>query len=187
MRKTVLMILAGTAACVAIYATTTRSERPTPGRGLEITDVKSSSACRGLCLTVDKRPVRIGEQITGTISWNHAVPGSSLNVYLTPTIDQSGHATNPARHGSLMRRTFTISTESGSFRFRWRGSGFWCSPTDFPMICNETPSADTYWIRAVVMDSGVIPMAVLQRAPSSNPAKPPKVLAEVNVGPFPLR
>jgi hypothetical protein len=175
------------AGAMAVATSPLHAQQPTGGNGLEILDMKSSSACRGLCLTIDKRPTKVGEPITGSISWNSAKRGSALNVYLSPTVNRVGRTQNVGRYGSLMKHAFTIPTEAGSFRFRWKGSGFWCAPTDFPRICDEPPPADTYRLTATVLDSNVSPMAVLQRGSSTNPIRSPRTLATVSIGPFELR
>lgn len=177
-----------TAATAVIVPTSLlQAQERTDGNGLEMLERKSSSTCRGLCLTIDRRPTRIGEPITGSIAWSGVKRGSALNIYLSPTVNRVGRTMDVGRYGSLMKHAFTIPTEAGSFRFRWKGSGFWCAPTDFPMICDEPPPADTYRLTATVLNSGVSPMAVLQRRASPNPIRGPRAMATVSIGPLVLK
>jgi hypothetical protein len=156
--------------------------------GMAIQEMPDTLSCKALCVHLDRRPNRIGEPITGTITWKGAPPGSFLNAYLSPTTDRVNRKpTVTGRYGALLVDPYPLKRPSGTIRFRWKGSGFWCAPTDYSMICDEPPPKDTYVFSAAVIDSDVSPMAVLQRRASSQPLASPNKLAGVRTTPFQLR
>lgn len=158
-----------------------------PGMAIEL--LSEVLPCKSLCLRLDRTPTKVGEPITGTITWRNAPEGAFLNAYLSPTtsrVNRVPHVEN-GRYGALLRRPYALPASSGTIRFRWKGRGFWCSPTGFSTICDELPPTDTYTFSVAVIDSQVSPMAVLQRSSSPQPLASPKKLAGVRTGPFELR
>ncbi|WP_298846179.1 hypothetical protein [uncultured Salinicola sp.] len=156
--------------------------------GAVIRPIIPSRSCDGVCLEIENVPDRVGEPIAGTITWGGMPQDAVLNIYLSPIESRIGRdpPVENGRHGALLRRAYPLGTEEGAVRFQWKGSGFWCAPTDYPMICDETPPADIYNLTASVLTSGVGPMIVLQTRGSPNPAKPPRTIAKDVEGPFEL-
>lgn len=156
--------------------------------GPTIESVSAKTDCEEICLEVERVPRRVGEPITGTITWNGMPEDAVLNIYLSPTESRTGRdpPVENGRHGALLRKAYPLGNESGAIRFRWKGSGFWCAPTDYPMICDEAPPADTYNLTASILTSSADPMGVLQTQSWPNPVKPAKSIAKDVEGPFSL-
>lgn len=200
MKRTVLVIAALLiAGCDSVLddkrVTGTTDDRHLPSvqatdenNGARIEPVSTKTSCDGVCLKVERVPSKVGDPITGTIIWNGMPSNAVLNIYLSPTESRIGR--NPpvenGRHGALLRSAHPLGSESGAIRFQWKGSGFWCAPTDRPMICDETPPADTYNLTVSVLTSANDPMGVLQTRGSPNPIKPARSIATDTEGPFSL-